>query len=238
MSQNSKAPSGEQVLASWHKNAAAWVQAIRSRSIQSRELVTNQAIIDAIAHYQPKTLLDVGCGEGWLSWHFAQLGCKVTAVDAIAELVEAAQQKYPNPNHLNLRFEQLTYRDINRVLRNSAFDIIACNFSLLDKEDTTTLLHSLPSGLTPDGHIVIQTLHPCPSEQAEDQAEDQADGWRKESWKDIGEHFQGEAPWYYRSLSSWKLLFSDCKLAIESIIEPMHPSTKTPASIIFVLRKG
>ena len=38
-----------QILRSWHRNASPWSRAIRSASIVSRELVTNAAIVDAVA---------------------------------------------------------------------------------------------------------------------------------------------------------------------------------------------
>lgn len=54
------------IVESWHINAAAWVAAIREGVIESRLLVTNKAIIDAAIERSPKTVLDTGCGEGWL----------------------------------------------------------------------------------------------------------------------------------------------------------------------------
>jgi len=57
----------KKIIASWHQNAKAWIQAITNDEIASRTLITNQAIIDTILQTEPKTLLDIGCGEGWLA---------------------------------------------------------------------------------------------------------------------------------------------------------------------------
>ena len=54
----------KQIIHSWEKNAKAWIEAIQNEEIESRKLVTNQTIIDAIVAYKPATALDVGCGEG------------------------------------------------------------------------------------------------------------------------------------------------------------------------------
>lgn len=54
------------ILKSWDTNAQAWTQAVRNREIESRNRVTNQAIIDAILAQDFQSMLDVGCGEGWL----------------------------------------------------------------------------------------------------------------------------------------------------------------------------
>ncbi|RQW83587.1 MAG: class I SAM-dependent methyltransferase [Geobacter sp.] len=54
-----------------------------------------QAIISLIDAVQPKgTLLEVGCGTGWWSSFFSQLGFSVTGVDFFPEMVAAAQAKH------------------------------------------------------------------------------------------------------------------------------------------------
>ena len=63
------------IIDSWHRNAAPWSLAIREDQIESRTLVTNQAIVDAIVSRSARTLLDIGCGEGWLAraaWKFSE----------------------------------------------------------------------------------------------------------------------------------------------------------------------
>lgn len=54
------------ILESWDTNAQAWTQAVRNREIESRNRVTNRAIVDAILAQNFQSMLDVGCGEGWL----------------------------------------------------------------------------------------------------------------------------------------------------------------------------
>ena len=36
------------ILAAWHQNAQPWTQAVREQRIESRRLITNQAIVDAV----------------------------------------------------------------------------------------------------------------------------------------------------------------------------------------------
>jgi hypothetical protein len=59
--------SDKKVIDSWGKNASPWTAAVRERQVESRELVTNRAIIDATLSRSPQAVLDIGCGEGWLS---------------------------------------------------------------------------------------------------------------------------------------------------------------------------
>ena len=54
------------IVDSWHKNASPWTDAVRGNQIESRALITNRAIIEAVLSRSPRTVLDIGCGEGWL----------------------------------------------------------------------------------------------------------------------------------------------------------------------------
>lgn len=54
------------IIDSWRKNVESWTSAVRERRIDSRRLATDQAIIDATLSRSPHSVLDLGCGEGWL----------------------------------------------------------------------------------------------------------------------------------------------------------------------------
>jgi hypothetical protein len=77
-------PHEEQINRSWNANAKPWARAIQTGSIQSRTLVTDRAIIEAVSSMAPRRVLDVGCGEGWLARALSARGMTVTGVDAVA----------------------------------------------------------------------------------------------------------------------------------------------------------
>jgi hypothetical protein len=41
--------SDQKIIDSWHKNATPWIVAIQDRQIESRNLVTDAAIVSAVA---------------------------------------------------------------------------------------------------------------------------------------------------------------------------------------------
>ncbi len=57
----------KRILDSWQMNALLWTQAIREQQIESRAIVTDAAIVKVVSQLNPRTFLDIGCGEGWLS---------------------------------------------------------------------------------------------------------------------------------------------------------------------------
>ena len=63
-----------QIVESWTINALPWISAVREKKIESRRLVTDAAILDLVRSLSPKSVLDVGCGEGWLARALASYG--------------------------------------------------------------------------------------------------------------------------------------------------------------------
>jgi 2-polyprenyl-3-methyl-5-hydroxy-6-metoxy-1,4-benzoquinol methylase len=212
------------IVDSWRKNAAPWTIAVRNLQIESRQLVTDQAIIDAILSRSPQSVLDLGCGEGWLSRALTARGIQSIGTDAIPALIEQAQKLGGGD------FRPISYAEIAAGQLQISVNAIACNFSLFGKESVEQLFQKIPSLLRPAGSLIIQTLHPLVT--GGDQPE--RDGWRAGSWQGFSADFTEPAPWYFRTLDSWLQLFQQNKLQLIEIREPRHPQTQQPASIIFV----
>ncbi len=214
--------SDTQILESWHKNVDPWADAIAEQSIPSRVMVTDQAIIHAVTALQPQTVIDIGCGEGWLVRALSERGIDVTGTDAVAGLIEKARSAGAG------RFEQIAYEDLSASRITQRLDLAVCNFSLLGKESVEHVFATVPQLLNPDGHFVVQTLHPviCCGDKP------YTDGWREGSWVGFSGDFTDPAPWYFRTIESWLQLFLDNGMRIEQMQEPLHPDTGQPASLI------
>jgi 2-polyprenyl-3-methyl-5-hydroxy-6-metoxy-1,4-benzoquinol methylase len=84
--------SDAKIVDSWYKNAAPWTIAVRERQIESRKLVTDKSIIETILSHNPKSVLDLGCGEGWLIRELSAIGIHAIGVDAISTLIDGAKR--------------------------------------------------------------------------------------------------------------------------------------------------
>lgn len=214
-----------QILTTYQRNAVPWIAAVREAQIESRQLVTDQAILDAVLALQPSSVLDVGCGEGWLSRALTRHGIRTLGIDGIPELVDAARVADTKGS-----YEVLDYAAVVRGELNASVDLIVCNFSLFGAEELAAMLAVLPSHLSKGGHLVIQTLHPhtaCGDEPY-------VDGWRAGFWVGFSSAFRDPAPWYFRTLSSWIRLLKASGFQLIQMNEPLHPITGKPASLILI----
>jgi 2-polyprenyl-3-methyl-5-hydroxy-6-metoxy-1,4-benzoquinol methylase len=216
--------SDAKVVDSWRKNAAPWTSAVREDQIQSRVLVTNQAIVDVVLQRGPKSVLDIGCGEGWLVRRLGSQGIRAVGVDVVPELIEQAKHASSDEFHV------ASYEDIVDGRFNATVDVAVANFSLIGKESVDGLVRRAPSLLAPGGALVVQTLHPLMARGDLPYV----DGWRSGSWTGFSQEFTDPAPWYFRTLESWVALIASAKLRLVEMREPLHPITSLPASIVFV----
>jgi 2-polyprenyl-3-methyl-5-hydroxy-6-metoxy-1,4-benzoquinol methylase len=216
--------SDDKIVESWRKNAAPWTAAVRDNRIESRVHVTNQAIVDAVTARAPSSVLDVGCGEGWLVRALAARDIRAIGVDVVPELIDRARQAGGG------EFRVASYEDIIERGFEASVDVVVANFSLIGKESVDGLVRRVPSLLAPGGALVVQTLHPliaCGELPY-------VDGWRAGSWSGFSDDFTDPAPWYFRTLEGWVALITSSKLRLVEMREPLHPITARPVSVIFV----
>jgi len=212
------------IIESWKTNVDPWISAIRNNEIESRSLITNNAIINAIVTCNPKTVLDAGCGEGWLVRELEKLGIFSTGIDVVQNFIESAIEEGEGS------FKTISYEELSYETLKEKFDVVVCNFSLLGKESVVDLFENIPYLLNENGSFIIQTIHPvtgCGESEYKD-------GWREGSWDGFNDKFKNPAPWYFRTLETWKLLFANNGFSINKIIEPFSQRIQAPSSIIFV----
>lgn len=216
--------SDAKIVDSWRKNASPWTAAVREGQIESRRLSTDRAVVDAILDNSPHSVIDIGCGEGWLSRELADRGIKVLGIDVVPELISEAQRAGGGD------FRVASYEEVIAGNIESRADVVVCNFSLLGNDCVERLFRAIPSLLNPKGSCIVQTLHPmsaCGDSPYQD-------GWREGSWDGFSTEFTDPAPWYFRTTESWKKLFKDSGFRLREVREPTQPENGEPISTIFI----
>lgn len=224
-------PEESLIIDSWCANVKPWINAVREQTIESRRLVTDQAIIDVVERLDPDSVLDIGCGEGWLMRALEKPGRSVSGLDCAPEFLttvrslQGKSDESPPGSLYNLTYEEIDERSVTE-----RFQLIVCNFSLIGKESVENVFKVTPKLLEPNGALVVQTLNPLASSGDSDYK----DGWREGSWEGIGPGFETAPPWYFRTMETWQELFLTNGFGLKLIEEPVNPKTGLPASLLMV----
>ncbi|MEM7574521.1 MAG: class I SAM-dependent methyltransferase [Bacteroidota bacterium] len=225
------------ILSAWRQNAQSWQATLAEEEIASRQ-VTNPAIFSAIQEHQPSSVLDVGCGEGWLlrqlreaeSYH-TRLGFEAVSyvpmtlvgIDGSEGLIAAAQAA-GGADYQHLPYEAASPE---RLAELGTFDLIVCNYSLFGKDSVVELLAKLRQLLFDDGHLLIQTVH--------EEVFAGKTGWIEEDWHLMQQQYEGNYHWYLRDRAEWAQTFRAANFQLVKTQETDHPETGKKISFIFHL---
>ncbi len=214
---------------SWIDNAQAWTECVRAGLIASRRAGTDAAIIAAILEGQPERVLDIGCGEGWLSRRLAREGVAVTGFDGSIPLLERAAAEG------GAQFLQLNYDQFVAEPKRAGehYDVAVFNFSLF-AEDVVPVLKAARTLLRETGRLIIQTVHPF-----NDAPEaGYVDGWREESLSSMSADFKTAMPWYFRTMASWVNSVTQAGLTLLEMREPFNAAGGQPLSLLLIAQRA
>ncbi len=104
-------------------------------------------------------ILDLGCGNGYVSRRLARAGALVVGVDQSLELIERASA-HERAEPLGVEYIRADAADL-RPLGERRFDLGVANMSLIDIEDGAGALRELGRVIRPGGRLVASLSHPC-----------------------------------------------------------------------------
>lgn len=204
-------PSSASILGSWQANSQSWIATIDQNEIASRQIATNAAIVKAIQQHHPLRILDVGCGEGWLSRAIYAPERTVIGIDGVASLVKNALEKAGGPLYVCFDYDAIRQGQLPSW---PPFDLIVFNFALFEDEPIFALLAQLKTMLTHRGHLIIQTIG---------LPEEEISGWRTEDWRNMNTKYPSPFPWYYRSRDDWEKELCQNGWNIHTFTSVLHP---------------
>ncbi|MGB9181042.1 MAG: methyltransferase domain-containing protein [Pyrinomonadaceae bacterium] len=123
------------------------------------------------------TILDVGCGSGWLSEYFARLGYDVTGIDISPDLIEMARERlsrvpYGVDHQTPLKYRFITH-DVEGLPLAETFDAVICYDSLHHFEDERAVVRNLAAMLRYGGLLfVMEGERPPAGSQTEEELRD------------------------------------------------------------------
>lgn len=103
-----------------------------------------------------RSLLDLGCGGGYLAEEFAKAGFKVTGIDPAVASIEAARA-HAAANSLAIEYRNGRGEDL--PFPGASFDVVACCDVLEHVYDIWAVIHEIARTLKPGGVFLFDTVN-------------------------------------------------------------------------------
>ncbi len=221
----------EKAIGQWDKHAQNLMADFGAEGDQHRIVLLNPTLFGLIGDVADRTVLDAGCGDGYLSRLLAKQGAVVTGVDFSTAMLRIAHER-TSPDLA------ITYHHGNceslPFLEADHFDLIISNMVLQDLPNYQAAIEEAFRLIKPDGLYIVSISHPCfisPQSGWERNSQGWKQHWRVDRYFCEGRYEQ-EYPldssdklfWYHRTLSSYVDTFIKSGFHLEAMQEPQPSS--------------
>lgn len=214
-------------IQAWSAYSREMIEAIGDEGDAARRYILNPVLFALVGDIAGRTILDAGCGTGYLCRLFAKQGAQVTGVEPAASLFAyAVEREQTEPLGIDYIQEDLSVLTLDHM----AFDIVVANMIFMDIPDYQSAIQHCINVLKPGGHFIFSLLHPCFDEVNRPDFEK---GYRTKGYIRVDEYLREfmvqQIVGYYihRPLSAYLNLVIDAGCTIRQVIEP----TLTPEGI-------
>ncbi|MGB2799694.1 MAG: class I SAM-dependent methyltransferase [Dehalococcoidia bacterium] len=124
-----------------------------------RDYYNNPAFLGFLGDMKGKTVLDVGCGEGYNTRLLAKLGARMTGVDISPKLIEFAREE-ERKNPLGIRYEVISFSNLS-IFEDESLDVVVSFMALMDGPNYEGAVKDILRVLRPGGELIFSVTHPC-----------------------------------------------------------------------------
>ncbi|MGY5876160.1 MAG: class I SAM-dependent methyltransferase [Candidatus Thorarchaeota archaeon] len=145
---------------SWENNSEEWIDAakIEMTGDPNRQFVIDPALWSLLGDVSGLSVLDAGCGNGYLTRLLAKKGARVTGVDFSRLFIDYCT-KVEAEMKLGCRFLQASLTNLE-VLESESFDIVVSNIVMVDVLDYKAAFKEISRVLKDDGRFIWSNVHP------------------------------------------------------------------------------
>ena len=143
----------------WNQMADWWDEKIGDEGDLWHRTLIDPPLLHLVGEVGGARLLDLACGNGYLSRRFARQGAIVTGVDANAPLIEQVRKR-EEQELLGITYYVADAAHLE-MLDDGAYDVVVCNMALMDIEDAAGAIQEVARVLRPKGRFVASLSHPC-----------------------------------------------------------------------------
>jgi 2-polyprenyl-3-methyl-5-hydroxy-6-metoxy-1,4-benzoquinol methylase len=88
-----------------------------------------RALFDLVA-FDGQQVLEIGCGDGRLTWRYADRAAHVTAIDPFAEGIARARRNLLDGSRGRVDLHHVAFEDFAAISDPSTFDVVILSWSL------------------------------------------------------------------------------------------------------------
>ncbi|MFJ9746572.1 class I SAM-dependent methyltransferase [Streptomyces chartreusis] len=222
----------ERIRSSWDANAEVWDSNFEADGDAHRKYSSDEPLLAMLGDVTGLDVLDLGCGNGYLSRKLARRGASVTGVELSADMLKTAL-RYENEANLGITYAEASATDLTAIPATS-FDKIVCNHVLSSVPDLDRALAEAHRVLRPSGELVVAISHPCFScgprnwdlPAPDSPRPEEAAGYRVDHYFRTGAHLLDAwagfvpVPYLHRTLSDYWRSFRAAGFDVSDFDEP------------------
>lgn len=105
-----------------------------------------------------KSVIDIGCGQGFFSREFAKIGANVLGIDLASDLIKIAKHKNTDKDS-KIRYEVLSADSLNGI-KDSEFDIAISVLAIQNMENFVKVFEEVSRVVKSGGKFIFVLNHP------------------------------------------------------------------------------
>jgi len=229
----------------WNQKAQDWNRHIGERGDRNRMENIHKPMWDLLGNVQGLSILDAGCGTGYLTSILLKKGANVIAVDLSQEMIQIARENIKKSIPEQIGKITLNTDDCSKLetVESESVELIVSNYVLQDLPDLKGALSSFFRVLKNEGKAIVILSHPCFSNpQWVGTKENLSVNFKRstsyyhesketETWQGTDNetkeiiNFKGEFIYFHRPLSMYFKVFKEAGFIVEELLEPVFDHT-------------
>ena len=149
----------KQISKAWDEVADKWNSKYTEYGDINRKYVIDPAIFRLIGSVKGLSILDAGCGNGYLCRLLARKGAKMVGIELSKRFIEIAEQTEKEAS-LGIMYYLGTICNL-AMFQDETFDMVISNLVLMDVHDLDKAVKELHRVLKKNGRLIFSIMHPC-----------------------------------------------------------------------------
>lgn len=205
----------------WDRLADDWRLQVGDEGDRNRRLNSDPVLWRMAGDVAGKSVLDFGCGTGYLTRKLRDAGAAATGVDHSEKMIAIAREDAAGIDYLVACCTTLA------PLADEQFDLAVSNYVLMDIPDLPAAVGALHRVLKTGGTAVLVFSHPCfPASRSQLDEQGAHYAWPSPYFLPVKcvdppwDHFTEEFIWFHRPLSDYWRAFTSAGFSVLELDEP------------------